>query len=246
MTRKSSERGTPSPADFGKDGRLRREDFTRESIDRLRALAQANGVDWVISHEERDANRTAFIQKHLKRGQPVWVFGYGSLMWNPAIHVAATRPARIFGYHRAFCLSLTLGRGSTEKPGLMLGLDKGGSCVGIAHKIAASQVESELEILWMREMLGNTYAPRLLKGEVDGKPQTLLTFAANKAHERYIGTQPIARAAKLIARSEGILGTNRDYLYNTVRELDALGIGDGPLHELEAAVRRIAREPKET
>lgn len=218
---------------------MRREDFSRDRIDWLREAAAQMGQDWVLTHEERDASRVE-ATKHLKPGKPVWVFGYGSLMWNPAIHVAKTVRARIFGYHRAFCLDLTLGRGSPETPGLMLGLDNGGSCVGIAHKIAGKHVNSELEILWMREMLGGTYVPKWLKADFGGQEQTVLTFIANKSHERYIGVQPFKAAAKRIAGSSGIIGDNRTYLYRTIEGLDALGIGNTPLHSLEKEVRRIA------
>ena len=232
-----------APADFGLGGVLRREDFTRERITELRDLALEFGLDWIVTHEERDANRAA-ATRHLKAGEPVWVFGYGSLMWNPAIHVAATERAQIHGYHRSFCLNLVFGRGAPDNPGLMLGLDSGGSCVGLVHKIAAEHVESELEILWMREMIGMGYQPKWLNAKCDGGMREVLTFVANKENERYIGPQPLAEAAARIARSEGILGKNRDYLYNTVQHLDALGIGDGPLHKLEQEVRRIAGEPR--
>ncbi len=234
-------RSSRSHPTFGQNGQLRREDFTRERIDKLRAFANADGQEWVSSHEERDRSRAAATE-HLKKGAPVWIFGYGSLMWNPAIHVVASSRAQVFGYHRSFCLSLTLGRGSPDKPGLMLGLDRGGSCVGIAHRIAGQHVESELEILWMREMLGGTYTPKWLSADIGGTRRTVLTFVANHDHERYIGPQPFKKAARLIAKSEGILGSNRGYLYNTIKELDALGIGDGPLHALEAEVRRLAKD----
>jgi cation transport protein ChaC len=249
MTRKSSEESISeaiarrAPADFAPDGVLRREDFTRERITQLREIALEFGQDWIITHDERDANR-AEATKHLKPGQPIWVFGYGSLMWNPAFHVASTERATIYGYHRSFCLNLVFGRGAPDNPGLMLGLDSGGSCVGLVHKIAPEHVESELEILWMREMIGKTYLPTWVTAHCESGPREALTFAANKAHDRYIGPQPFEDAAARIARSEGILGKNRDYLYNTIKHLDEFGIGDGPLHRLEREVRRIAGEPR--
>jgi cation transport protein ChaC len=251
MTPKSSEEtiseamARKAPADFAPDGVLRREDFSRERITQLRDLALEFDQDWIITHEERDANRAA-ATRHLKPGAPVWVFGYGSLMWNPAIHVAATERAQIYGYHRSFCLNLIFGRGAPDNPGLMLGLDSGGSCVGLVHKIAPEHVESELEILWLREMIGMGYAPKWLTAKCESGTREVLTFVANKADERYLGPQPLTEAAARIARSEGILGKNRDYLYSTIKHLDELGIGDGPLHELEREVRRIAGEPRAT
>jgi len=243
MTQKSSDAFLrDAPFSVAPDGMLRREDFTRERIDWLRERGKEIGQDWVLSHEERDASR-AEATGHLIAGEPVWVFGYGSLMWNPAIHVVTTERAQVFGYHRSFCLNLIFGRGSPEYPGLMLALDTGGSCVGLAHKIAPEHVESELDILWMREMTLGSYKPVWLTARFATGPRTVLTFAANKAHERYVGPQPFGNAARRIAISEGYVGDNRTYLYNTVRHLDELGIKDGSLHKLEREVRRIADEP---
>jgi len=248
MTPKSSKAssGGPfenAPYEFAPGGILRREDFTRERVSWLRERALEMGQDWIITHKERDASR-AVATKHLRSAEPVWVFGYGSLMWNPAFHVADTMRAQIHGYHRSFCLNLIFGRGSPECPGLMLGLDTGGSCVGLAHMIAPRHVESELEILWLREMIGATYRPSWITGRTDQGEIQMLTFVANKAHERYIGPQDFDLAAKRIATSAGYLGDNRTYLYNTIKHLDELGIGDGPMHKLESEVRRIAGEPR--
>ena len=176
-----------------------------------------------------------------------WVFGYGSLMWNPAINVVDSRKAHVRGYHRMFCLTLHVGRGAPEKPGLMLGIDRGGSCTGVAHRIAADEVESELSILWMREMLSGAYEPRWVNADVDGpgneKRRTrVLTFVINRYHPRYEGALPEDEAARRIALAEGLLGTNRDYLYRTVKHLAELGIEDGPMRGLEAKVRALTGE----
>ena len=180
----------------------------------------------------------------IARGCDVWVFGYGSLMWNPAIHVAESRKAEVRGYHRAFCLTLGLGRGAPEKPGLMLGLDRGGACVGIAHRIAAKDVSSELTILWYREMLSGAYLPRWLHAGLESLGRTkILTFVINRANPRYESHVREDAAARRIAVAEGLLGTNRDYLYRTARHLRELGIADGPMHRLERRVRALAGEP---
>lgn len=248
MTQKSSRSSNKSPFqdapfEFAPGGILRREDFTRDRISWLRERALELGQDWIITHEERDASRQEVL-KQIEPGEAVWVFGYGSLMWNPAFFVADTERAQIYGYHRSFCLNLIFGRGAPDKPGLMLGLDTGGSCVGLAHKIAAEHVESELEILWLREMIGATYKPTWLTARFPSGRQKVLTFVANKEHQRYLGPQDFDFAAQRIATSEGYLGDNRTYLYNTVEHLDELGICDGPLHTLEREVRRIAGEPQ--
>ncbi len=165
-------------------------------------------------------------------------------MWNPAIHVAESQKTHVRGYHRMFCLTLPVGRGTPEKPGLMLGIDRGGSCTGVAHRIAAAQVESELSILWMREMLSGAYEPRWVNADVEGKGRTrALTFVINRYHPRYEASLGEDAAAGRIASAQGILGTNRDYLYRTVNHLAELGIEDGPMHSLEAKVRQLANEP---
>ncbi len=244
MTQKSS--SSPfedSPFDFAPDGIVRREDFSRDRLTWLYERAQELGQDWIVSHEERDASR-AKVMDEIAADAPVWVFGYGSLMWNPAFHVADTLPATIQGFHRSFCLNLVFGRGSPEKPGLMLGLDQGGTCVGFAHMIDPHHVESELEILWMREMIGTTYHPTWVEGETERGAMRMLTFVANRESKRYLGPQEFEAAAQRIATSEGILGNNRSYLYNTIKHLDELKIKDGELHELEARVREIAGDAR--
>ena len=164
MTRKSSNPQTPRTSrrslKLPGDGTIRREDITPAFIDRLEGQVASLPNYSLISHEEREASRQAFLAGR-RKNQSLWVFGYGSLMWNPAIHVVQTARSTLFGYHRAFCLHLVIGRGSPKKPGLMLGLDAGGSCVGLAHRIAPEHVESETEILWLREMVGTGYVPKL-------------------------------------------------------------------------------------
>jgi len=222
---------------------LRREMFTAERA-RLYAehVAKIGGAP-MLSEEAREASRKA-VEAAVAPGADVWVFGYGSLMWNPAILVAESRKAQIRGYHRAFCLRLGLGRGSPDKPGLMLGLDRGGSCIGVAHRVGAKDVSSELAILWYREMLSGAYNPRWLAADIaELGPVKVLAFVINRANPRYEHHVPDKDVARRIAVSEGVLGTNRDYLYRTVRQLRELGIADGPMHRLERRVRAIANEP---
>lgn len=222
---------------------LKREDFT---IDRVRWIADqaAKRGTALMSEEARNASLKA-MRAAVTPGTDVWVFGYGSLMWNPAINVAESQKTHVRGYHRTFCLTLPVGRGTPEKPGLMLGIDRGGSCTGVAHRIKADEVESELAILWYREMLSGSYEPRWINGDVEGHgPTRVLTFVINRAHPRYEHGLTEADIAQRIAGAEGIIGSNREYLYRTAEHLTSLGIADGPLHKLERRVRTIANEPK--
>ncbi len=231
------------PLKMSPDGMILRENFTPARMRRLRAEMVKAGDNSVLTEEEREANRRAFLSRWDGRSD-LWVFGYGSLMWNPAIHVAETQAAKIHGLHRSFCLHLRLGRGTPDRPGLMLALDHGGSCRGMAHRIAAHHVESETEILWMREMLSGAYRPVWLNIQLAdyAEPVRGFTYVINRDNDRYAGKIEPEKIARSIARAEGRLGTNRAYLYRTVERLDALGIGDGPMHRLCARVRTLAKD----
>ena len=172
----------------------------------------------------------------------VWVFAYGSLMWRPDFAFAEMRPARLYGYHRALCIYSIVGRGTPERPGLVLGLDRGGSCLGRALRVAAANVASVIAYLAEREMSTNTYAPRMLPAETDAGPITAYAFVVRRDHPQYAGKLGLDQAAALIMRGQGISGLNRDYLINTVRQLEILGFVDPGLHELLAEVRRRTGE----
>jgi cation transport protein ChaC len=168
--------------------------------------------------------------------QDLWVFGYGSLIWNPAFHFVEQRPALLHGWHRRFCLKLFMGRGSLQSPGVMLGLDEGGSCHGVAFRIAAAKVREELGILWQREMYGGAYHARLLTLEAEGGPISAVTFVINRDHPRYIRELSLEQTVALIATGCGDLGTCREYLENTVQHLRALGLDDERLARIAAAL----------
>jgi len=218
---------------------LRREDFTAERARRIAEEVLKRGATPLMSEEARKASLSA-IRAAVQPGTDVWVFGYGSLMWNPAINVKESRRAHVRGYHRTFCLTMSAGRGSIEQPGLMLGIDRGGSCAGIAHGVAAGEVESELAILWYREMLSGAYEPRWVNAEIDGLGrQRVLAFVVNRSHPRYERTLSEETTATRIARAEGFLGTNRDYLFRTVAHLAEKGLNDAPLARLAERVAQL-------
>ncbi len=214
---------------------LKREEITRERVDSLIKEARRFGHFEALTHEEREENRTAFL-KHLTPEEDLWLFGYGSLIWNAAFHYEEESRTRVFGYHRRFCLHLTIGRGSPEHPGLMLALDRGGSCNGVAFRIASDKVELETRILWMREMISGAYKPIWInlhteKGRVRG-----FTFVVNRKHARYRGNLDLDETVVGLNSGKGQLGTCRDYLFNTVRDLKRLGIVDSYLERLQKLV----------
>lgn len=169
-------------------------------------------------------------------GEGVWVFGYGSLLWNPCVAIAERRGARLYGFHRDFRIKLAHGRGSPEAPGLMLGLVPGGSCRGVALRVRADDLEYELLMIWRREMLTGVYVPRWVELHIPGERLRAITFVANPRHPSYCPRLDEACAVELLATGTGMLGSAADYLNNTVACLDAQGIHDRRLRVLRDRV----------
>jgi cation transport protein ChaC len=211
--------------------------LTRESIrsGAVRRLAAEHGLMRVLS----DAELAASLEKMLRGvdlSAGVWVFAYGSLIWNPAFHFTDRVVGTVYGFHRRFCLWTHLGRGCPERPGLVLGLERGGSCRGVAYHIAADLAREELDIIWRREMLSDAYLPRWVAVRTPMATLRAITFTINQAHERYARKLSDEEAAAAIACASGFLGACADYLINTVDHLAALGIHDRPLERLRARV----------
>jgi len=170
----------------------------------------------------------------------LWVFGYGSLMWHPGFTFAEALPAVLDGWHRAFCLWSRHYRGTPENPGLVLGLDQGGSCRGLAFRVPAERAASTIEYLDERELVGYAYLPRRLPVRLDdGAVVEAYTFVADRQHRHYAGDLGIERAAPIIMDAVGAAGLNRDYLINTVRHLEKDGFVDPPLHALRIEIERL-------
>lgn len=212
-----------------------------ENLSRIEDWLRGQGID-VTPREVREA---AF--REILAGEPadtdVFVFGYGSLLWNPACRVAETIPATLHGYHRSFCLSSPFGRGTPETPGLMLALEPGGSCTGVALRIAAVDRETELGSVWTREMITGAYRARWVRLTSAAGALRALTFVANPASPRYVGRPSAAVAAHHLARAEGPLGTSRAYLEALVHQLDALGLADRAMRRLHRDVGRLRGSP---
>jgi glutathione-specific gamma-glutamylcyclotransferase len=165
------------------------------------------------------------------RGE-LWVFGYGSLMWNPGFVHDRACTALLRGYHRAFCLYSVRHRGTDEKPGLVLGLNRGGACRGIVYRVPAAAVAAAVDTLWAREMPSGAYVPRALRVAVGNASVPALAFVANTRHELYIGDLAFDDTAQIIACCRGQRGHNAEYLCNTLRHLEELGVRDARLHKL--------------
>jgi cation transport protein ChaC len=169
-------------------------------------------------------------------GDPVWVFAYGSLMWNPEMAFAETRPAVLHGFHRRFCLYSRDYRGTPERPGLVLGLDRGGSCRGLARRLPPDALAAAIDRLWAREMAGQVYDMRAVTVATPKGAVAAYAFTVRRDNVDYAGRLPLDRVAAIIAGATGGRGTGRDYLANTVRHLDELGIRDRVLERLHNAV----------
>ena len=168
----------------------------------------------------------------LAPGESLWVFGYGSLMWDPGFpHTQAVR-GRIFGYHRRFCILSHHYRGTPECPGLVLGLDRGGSCRGMAFEVAPEHARATLAYLWRREMVSEVYRPTVVSVHLPDGVVSACTFVADPKHEQYRHCHTLEETAALIRQGYGSRGANSEYLRYTVQHLDELGVGDTPLHQL--------------
>ncbi len=162
-----------------------------------------------------------------------WVFGYGSLMWNPGFAHVESAAARIYGFHRSLCMISTMYRGTPENPGLVLGLDKGGSTVGIAFKVAKKNVNHVLEYLEDREQITNAYCPHFAMATLDdGRRAKVYTFIARRDHRQYAGPMPRQKCARMVSTSAGDRGSSLEYLASTVDHLDQLNIKDTELHRI--------------
>ena len=168
---------------------------------------------------------------------PLWIFGYGSLMWRPGFAHEAGAPALLRGYHRAFCIYSVHYRGTRARPGLVLGLDRGGSCRGHAYRVAAGNAEAVIAYLDAREQVTAVYERRRVTIDIAGERVPAITYVADRAHGQYAGKLTPCRVADIIRAGHGIAGDNLVYLEHTVAHLDELGIADGPLHDLLALVR---------
>jgi cation transport protein ChaC len=201
---------------------------------RIRAAGWPEG--WRLSDEVIEASRLTVLGDH-KAEDDLWIYSYGSLMWDPGFHFAEVRLADVEGYQRRFTLKINLGRGSQDYPALMLSLEpQQGRCHGLAFRIAASSVHAETAILWRREMLRGGYAPALVPMATPQGPITALAFVSNSSHPSYVGELPLDETAAMIASGKGILGTNREYLVQLATQLDALGIEDPYVAQLHAAI----------
>lgn len=168
----------------------------------------------------------------------LWVFAYGSLMWRPGFAATEARRARLSGYRRALCVLSHVHRGTRERPGLVLGLDRGGACVGRAFRVAAADAEATLAYLRERELVTHVYLERRLAVRLDdGRHVSAVAYVVDRGHEQYAGPLHAEDAAALVrSAATGVSGVNADYVRATVEHLRELGIRDHWLEHVDALV----------
>jgi cation transport protein ChaC len=166
-----------------------------------------------------------------------WVFGYGSLMWRPGFDFIEQVPARLMGAHRALCVYSWVHRGTRERPGLVLGLDRGGSCRGIAFRVAAENRGTVIDYLRARELVTNVYLESWRPIRIAGREtraEQALTFMVDRSHEQYAGKLSHEALLSLVRNSRGSSGINTDYVLATAAHIRELGFRDPVLERLAA------------
>jgi len=189
-----------------------------------------------LTGEALDRSLEQMLSLHA-RGNELWVFGYGSLMWNPEFDFDHRRVATVYGYHRSFCLWSRINRGTPDAPGLVLTLERGGSCRGIAYRLARSHDREELARLWKREMSMGSYLPRWLECRAGTASFEAMGFVVNRRCTGYAGKLPIETIVQAISTARGKYGTSADYLFRTEAALAEHGIRDERVRQLAERVR---------
>lgn len=177
-----------------------------------------------------------FTAFQIKPEEDIWIFAYGSLMWNPDFKYEDVRSAHICGYHRRFCLKCDHHRGKPEKHGLVLGLDNGGSCRGLAYRITPAHMDEALSKLWKREMwVDDAYIPKRVPVTLDNDMDHRVlacVFVSNKKSSYYYDEKCRKTAARIIAEADGLRGSNFEYLERTVKQLREFNIHDPQIEDV--------------
>ena len=172
----------------------------------------------------------------------LWVFGYGSLMWRPGCDFIERLPARVVGLHRSLCIYSFVHRGTPEKPGLVLGLDRGGACRGIAYRVAAKERAVTLSYLRAREQATAVYLETVRTIWLASMPERrvdALCYVVDRSHPQYAGRLTLDRQLHFVRQGHGQSGANRDYVLEAVPALEALGVRDRDLHLLAERLKGI-------
>jgi cation transport protein ChaC len=172
----------------------------------------------------------------------LWVFGYGSLIWRPGFEFICRVPARLFGLHRGLCVYSFVHRGTPERPGLVLGLDRGGTCRGLAYRVGAEKRAETIAYLRAREQVTKVYREVMRSVILLGEPErrvTALVYVVDHSHPQYAGRLDLDQQLHHVRQGHGQSGANRDYVLSTVKALEALGYRDRDLHLLAERLKGV-------
>ena len=178
----------------------------------------------------------ALNESELSEGD-LWVFGYGSLMWRPGFEFIEQVPARLIGEHRALCVYSFDHRGTPEKPGLVLGLDRGGACRGVAFRVAAGSRNATVDYLRSREQTTHVYREVMRSVWLENEARqriSALAYVVDRGHVQYAGRLSLTDQLRFVQQGHGRSGNNRDYVLSTVKSIEAQGFRDQQLHQLAA------------
>jgi len=216
--------------------------ITREALVARDERARKAGysADWRQSDQQIDRSWRSFLSSRVESGD-LWVFGYGSLMWDPGFHYTEVRLADIDGYQRRFTVKIEVMTGSPEHPGLALSLEQQpGRCRGLAFRIAADLVEAETELLWRREMILFSYSPMVVPVTTPQGTIMAVVFASDRLQPKYVGELSLSKTAEIIARGIGTRGVNRTYIERLANELKVLDLDDPYIEQLLEHVNSVA------
>ncbi|MDP2163383.1 MAG: gamma-glutamylcyclotransferase [Hydrogenophaga sp.] len=217
------------------ESRLRATDEVLAAWD-AEAHQRGLGPCWRWSNAALDVSRRA-VMAHHDGTQDLWIFAYGSLMWDPALHFTEVRRATLTGYQRRFSCKTTIGRGTVDQPGLVVALEpQGGACEGLVFRIDASLADQESQLFWRREMILGSYQPRFLQATTPQGSVRALALLSNPDHASHAAHLNLQETAAIIGRACGSHGTNLEYLRQLAVQLGRLGINDdyvrGLLHQI--------------
>jgi cation transport protein ChaC len=214
---------------------LCRDDLQHNSRRTAYLATKLAGIAWSEQRLARSVDETLAANPD----GDVWVFGYGSLIWNPLLQFAEKRTAKIYGAHRSFCLWSRVNRGTPEAPGLVLGLDKGGDCAGVVYRVERARAREEFLLMWRREMSTGAYIPTWIKTRTPQGTVRSLCFVIDHRLPSYAGRLDPALAAQTIHSAAGLYGPCIEYFDNTAAGLVEFGIVDAEMHAVGTALKAL-------
>lgn len=226
------------PAPIG----LSRDALARGDVMSL-ARARDGAGSAILSDEALLESRRRYVPDDYQ-GDDIWVFGYGSLIWKPELTFSEKTDALVHGFHRRFCMWTRIGRGSPDCPGLVLALDNGGSTKGVIFRIPAAIAPRELDILWRREMMADSYRPVWLNAKTQKGPIKALSFAIRRNRPVFAPRMSDEETAAIIHKAKGFVGPCKDYLQNTQKALIEAGIYDKQMAQLTRLVSGLEAKNK--